>query len=45
MLGEEALPNTFGKFVCNHETTWGALGDNQWVVEQCSLEQCARRQG
>jgi hypothetical protein len=36
-LGEEAIPSTFGKF------QMGA-GENQFVVERCSEEECARRQ-
>ncbi len=37
VLGEEAIPNTFGKFQMR-------AGENQFVVEQCSQEECARRQ-
>ncbi len=37
VLGEKAIPNTFGKFQMR-------AGENQFVVEQCSPLQCARRQ-
>jgi hypothetical protein len=37
VLGEEAIPSTFGKFQMR-------AGENQFVVEQCSQEECARRQ-
>jgi hypothetical protein len=36
-LGETAIPSTFGKFQMR-------AGENQFVVEQCSQEECARRQ-
>ncbi len=36
-LGEEAIPSTFGKFQMR-------AGENQFVVERCSQEECARRQ-
>ena len=36
-LGEKAIPNTFGKFQMR-------AGENQFVVERCSQEECARRQ-
>ncbi len=38
VLGEKAIPNTFGKFQMR-------AGENQFVVERCSQEECARRQG
>jgi hypothetical protein len=37
VLGEKAIPNTFGKFQMR-------AGENQFVVERCSQEECARRQ-
>ena len=37
VLGEKAIPNTFGKFQM-------IAGENQFVVERCSEEECARRQ-
>jgi hypothetical protein len=37
VLGEEAIPCIFGKFQMR-------AGDNQFVVQQCSQEECARRQ-
>jgi hypothetical protein len=37
VLGEKAIPSTFGKFQMR-------AGENQFVVEQCSQEECARRQ-
>jgi hypothetical protein len=37
VLGEEAIPSTFGKFQMR-------AGENQFVVERCSHEECARRQ-
>jgi hypothetical protein len=37
VLGEEAIPSTFGKFQMR-------AGENQFVVERCSQEECARRQ-
>jgi hypothetical protein len=37
VLGEKAIPNTFGKFQMR-------AGENQFVVVQCSQEECARRQ-
>ncbi len=37
VLGEEAIPSTFGKFQMR-------AGDNQFVVVRCSQEECARRQ-
>jgi hypothetical protein len=37
VLGEKAIPNTFGKFQM-------IAGENQFVVERCSREECARRQ-
>jgi hypothetical protein len=37
VLGEKAIPNTFGK--CQMRA-----GENQFVVERCSQEECARRQ-
>ena len=36
-LGEKAIPTTFGKFQMR-------AGENQFVVERCSQEECARRQ-
>ena len=36
-LGEEAIPSTFGKFQMR-------AGENQFVVERSSPEECARRQ-
>ena len=36
-LGEKAIPNTFGKFQMR-------AGENQFVVERCRQEECARRQ-
>jgi hypothetical protein len=36
-LGEEAIPSTFGKFQMR-------AFENQFVVERCSQEECARRQ-
>ena len=37
VLGEQAIPSTFGKFQMR-------AGENQFVVERCSQEECARRQ-
>jgi hypothetical protein len=37
VLGEEAIPSTFGKFQMK-------AGENKFVVERCSQEECARRQ-
>jgi hypothetical protein len=37
VLGEKAIPNTFGK--CQMRA-----GENQFVVERCSQQECARRQ-
>ncbi len=37
VLGEKAIPSTFGKFQMR-------AGENQFVVERCSQEECARRQ-
>ena len=37
VLGEKAIPTTFGKFQMR-------AGENQFVVERCSQEECARRQ-
>jgi hypothetical protein len=37
VLGEEAIPCTFGKFQIR-------AGENQFVVERCNQEECARRQ-
>jgi hypothetical protein len=37
VLGEEAIPATFGKLKMR-------AGENQFVVERCSLEECTRRQ-
>jgi hypothetical protein len=37
VLGEEAIPSTFAKFQMR-------AGENQFVVERCSQEGCARRQ-
>jgi hypothetical protein len=37
VLGEKAIPNTFGKFQMR-------AGENRFVVERCSQEECARRQ-
>jgi hypothetical protein len=37
VLGEKAIPNTFGKLQMR-------AGKNQFVVERCSLEECTRRQ-
>ena len=37
VLGERAIPSTFGKFQLR-------AGENQFVVERCSQEECARRQ-
>ena len=37
VLGEKAIPNTFGKFQMR-------AGENKFVVEGCSREECARRQ-
>ncbi len=36
-LGEKAIPSTFGKFQMR-------AGENRFVVERCSQEECARRQ-
>jgi hypothetical protein len=37
VLGEQAIPSTFGKFLLR-------AGENQFVVERCSQEECTRRQ-
>ena len=37
VLGEKAIPSTFGKFQMR-------AGESQFVVERCSQEECARRQ-
>jgi hypothetical protein len=37
VLGEKAIPSTFGKFQMR-------AGENQFVVERCCQEECARRQ-
>jgi hypothetical protein len=37
VLGEETMPSTFGKFRMR-------AGEDQFVVERCSQEECARRQ-
>ncbi len=37
VLGEKTIPSTFGKFKMR-------AGENQFVVERCSQEECARRQ-